>query len=328
MNGQTKRVLIGAGIAATGLVVAAGAVQTASVYFVKMAMDRDGIRAIEKKFSKLSGTPENTAMLARMNHAAKLLEPHCNKVRMQTKDGLTLVGHWRSPDRPKRIIIAMHGWRSGWSRDFGMIADFWHQNDCAVLFAEQRGQGSSQGKYMGFGLLERHDCRGWIDWVNENIRKDLPIYLAGVSMGASTVLMTAGMDLPANVCGIMADCGYTSADAIWHHVARHNLHISYGIHGPAADALCRKRLRIGTRDYSTLDAMAECEVPVLFIHGTADSFVPVSMTYENYQACAAPKALLVVPGAEHGMSYCRDKAAYEKAMKDFWNTWDKKFAPD
>ena len=68
--------------------------------------------------------------------------------------------------------------------------------------------------------------------------------------------------------------------------------------------------------------MRECKVPVLFIHGTDDRFVPIEMTYENYKACVSPKRLLVVPGAEHAMSYLIDKESYEKTVKEFWNDFD------
>lgn len=327
MEEQTRKVLIGTGIAATGMVVAAGVTQVVADYLVRLAVDRKGVRAFDRKLSKVAGTPENAALLARMRYKARRLEPLCSEVHIQSKDGLTLTGHWRGCPDPKRIIIAMHGWRSNWAMDFGMISDFWYQNGCSVLYAEQRGQGRSGGNYIGFGMLERHDCRAWVDWVNREVSADVPIYLAGVSMGATTVLMTAGMELPDNVRGIIADCGFTSADAIWKHVARHNLHISYGLHAAAADALCRKRLHIGAKDYSTLDAMAECEVPVLLIHGTEDTFVPIEMTYENYKACAAPKHLFVVPGADHGMCYRKEKLAYEKTMLDFWRAYDEKNTP-
>ena len=92
----------------------------------------------------------------------------------------------------------------------------------------------------------------------------------------------------------------------------------------AADDLCKKKIHVGAKDYSTLEAMAQCKVPVLFAHGTDDSFVPVEMTYENYKACAAPKRLLIVPGAEHAMSYLLDKEGYETQVKDFWETYDKR----
>ena len=88
------------------------------------------------------------------------------------------------------------------------------------------------------------------------------------------------------------------------------------------DKLCRKKLRCGAEDYSAIEAMKACRVPVLFIHGTDDHFVPINMTYENYKACNGPKRLFVVPGADHGMSYFVDKEGYEKSFKQFWQDYD------
>lgn len=141
-------------------------------------------------------------------------------------------------------------------------------------------------------------------------------------MGATTVLMAAGLELPDNVCGILADCGFTSPHEIWKHVAENNLHVSYNLCGNIANMLCRQKLHVGAKDYSTIDAMKECKVPVLFIHGTEDSFVPVEMTYENFKACAAPKRLFVVPGAGHGMSFFLDQEGYEAAVVQFWNDYN------
>lgn len=328
MKIMTKGVLLGAGIAAAGALTAVSVTRISSHYLVRLALDRDAAKVIEKKMDRVAGTPMTGVVKERLLQKGRELTLACVDTKMRTPDGLTLVGHWRACDEPKRVIIAMHGWRSSWCRDFGMISDFWHENGCAVLFPEQRGQGSSQGDYLGFGLLERHDCRGWIDWVNRKTEGKLPIYLAGISMGATTVLMTAGMDLPENVRGIIADCGFTSADDIWRHVARHNLHLHYGIYAGTANALCKKRLSMDAKEYSTLDAMAECEVPVLFIHGTEDAFVPVEMTYENYKTCTAPKHLLVVPGANHGMSYCMNTQGYQEAVLDFFRRYDTENHPE
>lgn len=142
-------------------------------------------------------------------------------------------------------------------------------------------------------------------------------------MGATTVLMAAGLDLPENVKGIMADCGFTSARDIWQHVAEKNLHMHYRIHGPIANRLCKARIQMRPDACSTVEALAQCRVPVLFAHGAQDRFVPVEMTYENYRACAAPKRLLIVPSADHGMSHFLEKERYETAMEEFWRDCDK-----
>ena len=88
-----------------------------------------------------------------------------------------------------------------------MIAPFWHASGCNVLYAEQRGQNNSGGQYMTFGLIERFDCLDWVNFINATDLGALPIYLGGISMGAATVLLAAGEELPENVVCVMADCG-------------------------------------------------------------------------------------------------------------------------
>ena len=290
---------------------------------VSIALDRKMPRSSPSSRRLFSGCNCCEELLAICENASACLqESDCETVTLVCKDGERMVGHLRCCKKPKRIIIAMHGWRSSWNRDFGLIDAFWHNADCCILYAEQRGQNNSGGKYIGFGLTERYDCVEWIHWVRRRFGTKIPIYLAGVSMGASTVLMAGGLALPAQVRGIIADCGFTSPYHIWEHVVKKNLHLSYKIRARMADRLCRRRIRIGPNDYSTVEAMKSVQVPVLFIHGAEDHFVPVGMTYENYNACVAPKYLLIVEGADHGMSYLVDPKAYEKAIVSFWQTYD------
>lgn len=321
MDKKAKTLLIGSGIAAAGVLSAGHCALTR--YFVNIALDRQIPRHPPGSQRLLTGAAKDPACQQAIRDAALALERRClESVTIQGRDGTVLAGHWYSAPQARRVILAMHGWRSSWSHDFGLIAPFWFANGCSVLFAEQRGQGESGGAYMGFGLLERYDCLDWIQWINRQTDPPLPVYLGGISMGASTVLMAAGEPLPPNVRGIVADCGYSSPGAIWCHVARHNLHLLYGSRRAAADRLCRKKLRIGIGDFSCPDALARCPVPVLLIHGTDDPFVPVEMTYENYKACAGPRRLLIVPGAGHGMSYLTDRAGYEAALLRFWEDFD------
>lgn len=326
MNRASKLLIAGASGLAAGAAAVGAAAYASTKYLVKVALDREQpkLGSMEKAREQLRGYGDCAEFLDEMMAGAEKLEttPH-DTVRITSYDGQTLVGHWFACEKPKRIIVAMHGWRSCWSTDFGTVADFWRSNSCSVLYVEQRGQGSSGGAYMGFGMMERHDCLEWVKWVNSHWGRDLPIYLAGVSMGATTVLMTANLDLPENVRGIMADCGFTSPHDIFKHVAEKNLHLSYQLHSIAADSLCREKIRMGTRDCSTVDALKNSKVPVLLAHGTDDHFVPVEMTYENYRACNSPKHLVIVPGADHGMSHFREKERYEQAVLDFWQRYDR-----
>lgn len=320
---KSKKTALMIGGALAGVTALAAATYITTKYLVDAAIDRQMPKLIQPTEKQISGSRINQDFLKCINDSAeKLSETETEQVEITSDDGIRLVGHWYPCENAERVIVAMHGWRSSWCKDFGMIVDFWHDNKCSVLFAEQRAQNNSDGEYISFGLMERYDCLSWIRWLNENKKSDLPVYLAGISMGATTVLMAAGLGLPDNIHGIMSDCGFTSPNEIWKHVANNNLHFSYNLCGLIANEIFRKKLNMNTSDYSTLDALAGGNIPVLFVHGTDDQFVPVTMTYENYKACTAPKRLLIVPGADHGMSYYLEKEKYEQEVKAFWHDFD------
>ncbi len=323
MKKTTRNVLIGTGVAAASAAVCGVMSYSMTKNLMEIALDRKEPKNISKGRELISGVKGFSEVASELQTFASDLEnAGCEEVEIMSRDGIKLVGHWYECENPERVIIAMHGWRSSWSSDFGAISSFWHKNNCCVLYAEQRGQNNSGGDYMSFGLLERYDCLDWIYWALERTFNSLPIYLGGLSMGATTVLMTAGLDLPDKVKGIVSDCAFTSPRAIWKHVVESNLHLPYVLYGSVADDMCRKKIQMGSGDYSTLDAMKVCNTPILFIHGTEDTFVPVEMTYENYKACVSPKRLLVVPGANHAMSYFMNKSGYETAVREFWNDYD------
>lgn len=317
-----KKWQAGALIGAAGLTAAGAASFALTRELVSIAVDRECPgKIMEKARRRFSGNARNGAFLAHLGRMAlKLRRTQTETVTLTARDGEKLVGHWRPCPQPKRIVIAMHGWRSTWDQSFGMISDFLYKNNCSVLYAEQRGQGSSGGAHMGLGALERYDCQSWAVWTSQI--SDLPIYLAGVSMGATTVLMATELNLPGQVRGIIADCGFTSPEDIGRHVVRNNLHLSYSLRAAVADTLCRRKNRAGLRGCSAAAALKKNHLPVLFVHGAEDDLVPVSMTYENYKACAGPKELLIVPGADHGMSYYMDRPRYEGALRSFWEKYD------
>lgn len=195
---------------------------------MQLAMDRVAPQDRSNGKMRVSGSPEMIETTEIVKKAAGQLEKSgCDVVEITAHDGISLIGHWCPCEEPKRTIVAMHGWRSSWSHDFGLIADFWRNNHCSVLYAEQRGQNNSGGDHMSLGLLERYDCLAWTNWINEKTGKSIPIYLAGVSMGATSVLMASELELPDNVFGIAADSAFTSLHAIWKHVSESNLHIPY-----------------------------------------------------------------------------------------------------
>ncbi|MBQ6292984.1 MAG: alpha/beta hydrolase [Lachnospiraceae bacterium] len=292
-------------------------------FLMNMAVDREApklMKLIEKRITR--SCEEERFLSARVQSGEILKQKPNEKVSIVSHDGITLVGHWFPVDKPKRILIAVHGWRATWYQTFGLIADDWEKAGCSVLFIEQRATDQSGGDIISFGLVERFDCLDWINWVIDHFGSTLPIYLCGVSMGATTVLMATGQDLPQNVHGVISDCGYTSPHAIWKYTTNNNLHMFYGVRGIIVDMILRQKIQMGSKDYSTLEALKTNRIPVIFIHGSDDTLVPVEMTYENYKACAEEKQLLIVPGADHGMSYFVDKNRYREEINRFWEKYD------
>ncbi len=317
-----KGILIGAGIGTVGVAFGTTVSHMITRNLIEIALKRRGPGIMNRMKTRLSRSRRIGDFQKEIERTgAALLEKRMEQVEIRSRDGLRLVGHWYPCENAKRVLIAMHGWRSAWYKDFGMIADFWHNEGCSILFAEQRGQNNSDGEYMTFGYMERYDCLDWILWVNGHTEKRYPVYLAGLSMGASTVLMAAGLALPENTRGVIADCGFTCAYDIWRHVVKENMKLSYGLRDRAVDRFCRKNIHAKSREITTVTAMQNTKIPILFIHGTDDTFVPVRMTYENYQACHAPKELLIVPGAIHGQSYYTEKERYEAATRAFWDRY-------
>lgn len=243
-------------------------------------------------------------------------------VSIQSRDGLNLVGHWLPCPDAKRTVLLCHGWKGSWQENMVVFGPFLQAQGCNLLFMEQRGHGESEGKYLGFGVLERHDCLGWVQWLQGRTTSDLPIYLLGGSLGAATVLMTSGFHLPEQVHGVIADCGFVSPEeqigltlkAWWHLPRQPFLWLT--------DRICRRKAGYSFWEYSTLKAMETNTKPILFVHGTEDRFVPPEGTLRNYNACRTEKELFLVEGARHMQSYLLATAEYQKRLSAFFAKHD------
>lgn len=224
--------------------------------------------------------------------------PH-QEVFMQSQDGLRLRAHLaRHPGGGKDWAILCHGY-TGKGLDMLNPARAYYAQGYSLLLPDLRGHGGSQGRFIGMGWPDRLDVLGWMQQAL-SMEPEARLVLHGVSMGAATVMMTAGEPLPQNTRAIIADCGYSG---LWQ-LFSYQLKGIFGL--PAfpimhvADGLCRLYLGFGMRQASSLKQLAKAQVPVLFFHGERDTFVPFSMLEEVYAACASMKEKAAVVGAGHG----------------------------
>lgn len=241
---------------------------------------------------------------------------HFQRIFIESKDGITLAGKYYHMKDDAPILLFFHGYHSGALRDGSGILSYAQNYGYNVLLADQRGHGKSGGKVITFGIKERFDCLDWIRYINRRFGEETKIVLAGLSMGASTVLMAADLGLPANVKGIMADCPYSAPKEILQEVIRQ---MNFPVQVTYATVRLSAKLLGGfdVEEHSAVEAMKNCNIPVLLIHGAEDCFVPCEMSRKCYEACGTEKKLVLVEGAPHGMSYCVDKELYEKEITEF-----------
>jgi len=259
----------------------------------------------------------NTDLSALRRNVDWFLSQQPESVDILSFDDLQLYGRWLPAEGTSRgRILLFHGYRSGAMEDLAGAIPFYHSLGYDLLIPDQRSHGKSEGKFIGFGVLERKDCLTWLKYLDQRFGS-APTFLAGVSMGASTVLMAAGSPLPDDVKGVIADCGFTSPYEIICHQARTLFHLPVWPLVPLASLLSQLLAGYGFKDYSTLDAMETIQVPVLFIHGGIDNFVPTEMTRRNYAACRSEKQLIIVPDADHGASFLLDEELYRREVTAF-----------
>ncbi len=325
-------------VAAAGLLAVAGIGET--VYFYNRTMKRGNAKV--ERTTKMSGTDwEKYFPLMEERKKFVMAQPH-KDVYITSADGLKLhatyfpavkaeridsadaaekaegAGSTDGTDNADRkIVICFHGYTGEGLSNHVAIADYFLKHGYAMLLPDARAHGESEGKYIGFGCLDRQDALGWIEWVIRECGENIKIMLHGTSMGGATVLMTSGLELPDNVKGIVSDCGFTSPKEVFTHVLNNMYHLPAFPAIQGADLLNKKFAGYGMDECNARREVQKAKVPILFIHGSADTFVPCSMCHEIYENCRSPKRKLIVEGASHAESYYKDMETYEKALTEF-----------
>lgn len=241
-----------------------------------------------------------------------------NDVEITSFDGLKLHAKYYECNKGAPIELMFHGYRGNADIDLcgGIKRSFVLGYN--VLLVDHRASGKSEGKVISFGINESRDCFSWIEFLINKFGKDVKIILTGISMGASTVLMASGKKLPKNVIGVIADCGYTSTKEIIKKVIG-DMKLPPSLAYPFVKLGAKIYGRFNLEEYSPIEAMKTCQVPVIFIHGEADDYVPSYMSKENYNTCISKKKLVTIKGAGHGLAYVVDPDKYISALKEFFN---------
>lgn len=286
-----------------------------SAYFYRRTMKRGNAK--KERTIKMAGTDWNQYMPLIQKRKEKMLEQPHEDVFCLSDDGLRLHATWFPGKDPKKVVICFHGYTSQGMSDYVGLSDYYRRQGFGMLLVDERAHGDSEGEYIGFGCLDRQDAMGWIEWILNRCGEEIQILLHGTSMGGATVLMTSGLELPSQVKGIVSDCGFTSAKEVFTHVLHSMYHLPAFPMIQIASLVNKSKAGYGLNECNAAEEVKKATVPILLIHGDADTFVPCKMCEKIYENCASEKKMLIVEGAAHAESYYKDMDAYEEALSDF-----------
>ena len=221
-------------------------------------------------------------------------------------------------NQSNKTIICVHGYKAkDGLYDFGMSARFLNSLGYNLLFVDNRAHGLSQGKYIGFGVLDSIDVNSWIDYLVPNMNQET-IILYGMSMGAATVMNAQNNKVKA----IIADCGFASGyDEVAYQIKK-MYHLPSFPLVPISNILLKLLAKYSLKDKEAYKSIKNYKNNLLIIHGSKDHFVPTSDAYKIFDNATCHKKILIVPGASHAKSYLKDTKLYEKTVREFLDEID------
>ncbi len=239
-------------------------------------------------------------------------------------DGVRMHAYYAHASQPTRkTAVIVHGYTDSAVRMFHIGYLYNHSLDYNVLIPDLRFSGLTEGEAIQMGWLDRKDVMQWISLAPTLFGDSIEAVVHGISMGAATTMMTSGELLPDYVKCFVEDCGYTS---VWDQFEK-ELKEQFGL--PAfpllyvSSWLCNLQLGWDFKEASAVKQVAKCKLPMFFIHGDADKYVPTYMVHEVYAAKPEPKELWIVPKTAHAKSYQNYPEEYTDRVRNFVSNYIK-----
>lgn len=235
-------------------------------------------------------------------------------LKIKSFDKTILFAEWFVNDSNKWVIV-LHGYGAN-GRLMYYVAKRFYKKGYNVLLPDLRAHGLSGGKYVGMGWQDRLDL---IQWIKKVIKtdKNSKIVLYGVSMGATTSLMASGEKLPKNVKCIISDCAFTSAYEVFKHQLKKSKKVPVIPFLPIMNIICKIKNGYSLKEASTIKQIKKNKLPIFFIHGATDDFVPTYMVFDLYKQANCEKELMVVNNAGHIVSEMVERKIYWRRIALF-----------
>ena len=306
------------------ILLGVGLTEVIGNYFVNYAIARSGAGG-DRKISQESTIEvlgedekiiENNKKIAKENSEKWSESIQQKQVEVKANDNITLRGtEYLNQEETNKWAIILHGYRSNPSSVL-TIGEHFSEKGYNVLIPSMRACADSEGEYVGMGWLDKEDLKCWINLIIEE-NKNAEIILHGSSMGAATVLMASGDELPANVKNIIADSGYTSVWDIFASEAKARFNLPEFPVLNMFQIVANRKAKYDIKEASSLEQVKKSKTPILFIHGDKDDFVPEYMCEKLYDATNCKKEKLIIHGAGHTDGKYREPEKYYNTIFDW-----------
>lgn len=310
-NSAIKYMLIGAGIAGATCAVAGKCLVDIYLSSKHLSKQHEGTELLSAENAETLNHSEEVYL----GKAFYRSTPHV-KISITNRSGEHIHSiFYKNPSGSNVFVIFCHGYGSA-AKDNAHMAMHYYKMGYNVLMPHMRAHCGSSHKYCTMGWLERLDIIDWINFITTT-NKDCRIVLHGLSMGGAMVMMVTGEELPQSVACAIEDCGYTSVYDEYKAQVRKVAHLppfpALNIFRAAAKIIAG----FDIKEASATVQVRKSKTPTLFIHGSADDFVPFRMLDEVYENAACEKEKLVFEGADHATSSIMFPERYWNCVEEF-----------
>lgn len=288
----------------------------ASFYFYNLAIKR-GPKDFLQGNSDLEVSAETLDVFLEGDWIDWTGQQEFETMEMTSFDGLKLQGYYLQAKEPSnKTVIFAHGYL-GHAFDMGLFGEYYYETlGYNIFMPDLRGHGNSEGDYIGFGWHDRLDLIGWMNLLIEK-NPDTEIVMHGLSMGAATVVMASGEELPANVKAIIADSPYTSVYDLFAYQMERMFHLPDKPILPSTSLVTDLKAGYSLTEASALDQVKKASVPILYISGEEDTFVPTDMAKRLYENTKSASEIITFPSANHGESIVLHRDEYLQTITRF-----------
>lgn len=233
----------------------------------------------------------------------------------------------KSDTTTNRVAVLLHGYNDRAESMLHIAYLYNHELGYNVLLPHFFAHGDSDGDHIDMGWNDRFDMLQWMQVANDMFKGDsaqTQMVVHGISMGGATTMCISGEECPSYVKCFVEDCGYTSVWDEFNGEYKNQFGLPTFPLMNLTSTLCKIRYGWTFGEASPLEQVKKSTLPMLFIHGDADTFVPYPMLNTLYNAkTKGYKEKYIAHGTKHARAYTDHPEEYTQRVKSFVNRFIK-----